>query len=147
MCLPMLTYVLTQVNLCAYPGEPMCLPRLTYVLTQVDLCAYPGEPMCLPRGTYVLTQVNLCAYPGEPMCLPRGTYVLAQVLAKGKQFMLLIRHSMCYSYIYMSGEHLVGDGRNEEQLRKKNYCHVRYGYFGRSDRDDDRRHFVAMNSS
>ena len=35
------------------------------------------------------------------MCLPRGTYVLAQVLAKGKQFMLLIRHSMCYSYIYI----------------------------------------------
>jgi hypothetical protein len=49
----------------------------------------------------VLTHVNLCAYPGEHMCLPRGTYVLAQVLAKGKQFMLLIRHPMCYSYIYI----------------------------------------------
>jgi hypothetical protein len=49
----------------------------------------------------VLTQVNLCAYQGEPMCLPRGTYVLAQVLAKGRQFMLLIRHPMCYSYIYI----------------------------------------------
>ena len=49
----------------------------------------------------MLTRVNLCAYPGESMCLPRGTYVLAQVLAKGKQFMLLIRHPMCYSYIYI----------------------------------------------
>ena len=106
------------------------------MLTEGNLCAYPGEPMCLPRG---------------PVCLPRGTYVLAQVLAKGKQFMLLIRHPMCYSYIYIyifkSDEHLVGDGRNKEHLRKKNYCHARYGYFGRSDRDDDRRKFVAMNSN
>jgi hypothetical protein len=41
-CLPGGTFVLTQVNLCAYP---------------VNLCAYPGEPMCLPRETYVLAQV------------------------------------------------------------------------------------------
>jgi hypothetical protein len=53
---------------------PLCLPRWTYVLTQANLCAYPGEPMCLPRWTYVLTQVNICAYPGGYMCLPRWTY-------------------------------------------------------------------------
>jgi len=71
------------------------------------------------------------------------------MLTKGKQFMILIRHPVCYSYIYIfkSGENLVGDGGNKEHLRKKDYCHVRYGYFGRSDRDDDRRMFVAMNSS
>jgi cytochrome b involved in lipid metabolism len=36
---------------------PSCYSWLTYVLTQVNICAYPGEPMCLPRGTYVIAQV------------------------------------------------------------------------------------------
>jgi hypothetical protein len=30
------------------------------VLTQVTLCAYPGEPTCLPKGTYVLDS-EVCA--------------------------------------------------------------------------------------
>ena len=52
-----------------------------------------------------------------------------QVLAKGKQFLLLIRHPPCYSYIQSSPVKVLAVRKERKHLRKKEkiHCHLRSG--------------------
>jgi hypothetical protein len=52
-----------------------------------------------------------------------------QVLAKGKQFLLLIRHPPCYSYIQSSQVKKKQKQKKTKQKNKKNNSYLRYGYF------------------
>jgi hypothetical protein len=54
-----------------------------------------------------------------------------QRLTNGKQFLLLIRHPSCYSYIQSSLVQVLTVIKERKHLRKKNkiHCHLRYGYF------------------
>ena len=52
-----------------------------------------------------------------------------QVLAKGKQFLLLIRHPPCYSYIQSSQVKKKQKKQKQKQKNKKNNSYLRYGYF------------------
>ena len=54
-----------------------------------------------------------------------------QVLVKGKQFLLLTRHSPCYSYKQSSPVKVLAVIEERKHLRKKEkiHCHLRYGYF------------------
>jgi hypothetical protein len=73
------------------------------------------------------------------------------MLKKGKQFLLLIRHPPCYSYIQSISVKVLAVIEERKNLRKKLkiHCHLRYGYFinGQPDCDDDRIIFVAMTST
>jgi hypothetical protein len=52
------------------------------------------------------------------------------MLAKSKQFLLLIRHPPCYSYILSRPTvNLLGDRGKKLHKKEMIHCHFRYGYF------------------
>ena len=62
---------------------------------------------------------------------PPKNWTWTQELAKSKQFLLLIRHLPCYSYIQSSPVKVLWVIEARKHLRKKEkiHCHLRYGYF------------------